>query len=190
MWRILSTAFARNAGAGGKAIGKKSDDVNVNESIRAKSVRLIAMDGSQLGIMSTRDALEVAKKDGLDLVEVAPNSDPPVCRVMDYGKFKYQASKKQQEGKKKSKAIQLKEIRLRPNTEEHDLGFKVKNLKKFLEKRDRVKVSVLFRGREMSHMDVGFTLLKKVAEEVGEVGSIEQPPTREGWRLTMVIVPK
>ncbi len=137
-----------------------------------------------------REALETANQEGLDLVEVAPNADPPVCRVMDYGKYKYQASKKAQESKKKSKAIQLKEVRLRPNTEEHDLGFKMKNVKKFLEKRDRVKVSVLFRGREMSHMDVGFTLLRKVAEEVAEVGTIEQPPTREGWRLTMVIVPK
>jgi len=164
--------------------------VNVNESIRAKTVRLIGADGSQLGIMATRDALETAARDGLDLVEVAPNADPPVCRVMDYGKFKYQASKKAQESKKKSKAIQLKEIRLRPNTEEHDLDFKVRNVRKFLEKRDRVKVSVLFRGREMSHMDVGYTLLKKMADDVAEVGTVEQPPTREGWRLTMVLVPK
>lgn len=173
-----------------RRIGKKSDEVNVNESIRAKSVRLISSDGRQLGIMSAREAMETANQEGLDLVEVAPNADPPVCRVMDYGKYKYQASKKAQESKKKSKAIQLKEIRLRPNTEEHDLGFKVKNVKKFLEKRDRVKVSVLFRGRELSHMDVGFSLLRKVADEVVDVGTIEQPPTREGWRLTMVIVPK
>jgi translation initiation factor IF-3 len=173
-----------------RRIGKKSDEVNVNESIRAKSVRLISSDGRQLGIMSVREAMETANQEGLDLVEVAPNADPPVCRVMDYGKYKYQASKKAQESKKKSKAIQLKEIRLRPNTEEHDLGFKVKNVKKFLEKRDRVKVSVLFRGRELSHMDVGFSLLRKVADEVVDVGTIEQPPTREGWRLTMVIVPK
>jgi translation initiation factor IF-3 len=173
-----------------RLIGKKTDDVNVNESIRAKSIRLIAADGSQLGIMSLREALDAAKLDGLDLVEVAPNADPPVCRVMDYGKFKYQASKKAAESKKKSKAIQLKEIRLRPNTEEHDLEFKMKNVKKFLEKRDRVKVTVLFRGREMSHQDVGYTLLRKMAEDVGEVGTVEQPPTREGWRLTMVLVPK
>jgi len=164
--------------------------VNVNESIRAKTVRLIAADGSQLGIMSVREALEVAKPDGLDVVEVAPNSDPPVCRVMDYGKFKYQASKKAQESKKKSKAIQLKEIRIRPNTEEHDLEFKLKNVVKFLEKRDRVKISILFRGREMSHMDVGYTILRKMAADLAEVGAVEQPPTKEGWRLTMVVVPK
>ena len=108
----------------------------MNERIHAKTVRLISVDGKQLGILPVRDALNAAREEGLDLVEVAPNSDPPVCRIMDYGKYKYQASKKQQEGKKKSKAFQVKEIRLRPRTEEHDLGFKIKNLKKFLEKRE------------------------------------------------------
>ncbi len=140
--------------------------------------------------MSTRDALESAKEGGMDLVEVAPNADPPVCRIMDYGKYKYQASKKMQTGKKKAKSIQLKEIKLRPHTEEHDLGFKIRNLKKFLEKNARVKVSVIFRGREMSHMEIGLELLQRISEEVEELGSVEQPPTREGWRLTMVIVPK
>jgi translation initiation factor IF-3 len=171
-------------------IGKKSDDVNVNESIRAKTVRLISADGQQLGVMPTLEALQVAKQDGLDLVEVAPNADPPVCRIMDYGKYKYQISKKVQESKKKSRTFQLKEIRIRPNTEEHDLGFKIRSLKKFLEKKDRVKVSVLFRGRELSYMDAGVALLKRVAEEVASEGTVEQQPTKEGWRLTMVIVPK
>lgn len=140
--------------------------------------------------MPIEEALEVAKKAGLDLVEVAPNADPPVCRIMDYGKFKYQASKKGQETKKKSRTVQLKEVRMRPRTEEHDLGFKLKNIRKFLEKRDRVKVTVLFRGREMAYMDQGIELLKRVAEEVEEIGTVEQAPTREGWRLTMVLVPK
>lgn len=139
--------------------------------------------------MTLREALEVAAKDSLDLVEVAPNSDPPVCRILDYGKYKYEISKKQQEGKKKSKAIQLKEIRLRPHTEEHDLGFKIRNLKKFLEKKDRVKVTVVFRGREMSYIAAGFKLLEKITQEIEGVGTIEQAPTREGSRLTMVIVP-
>lgn len=140
--------------------------------------------------MPIEEALEVAKKAGLDLVEVAPNADPPVCRIMDYGKFKYQASKKGQETKKKGRTVQLKEVRMRPRTEEHDLGFKLKNIRKFLEKRDRVKVTVLFRGREMAYMDQGIELLKRVAEEVEEIGTVEQAPTREGWRLTMVLVPK
>jgi translation initiation factor IF-3 len=140
--------------------------------------------------MPINAALEVAEKEGMDLVEVAPNSDPPVCRIMDYGKYKYQTSKKVQGAKKKGKAFQIKEIKLRPHTEEHDLGFKIRNLKKFLEKKARVKVSVIFRGREMAYMDMGVELLKRVAEEVMELGTVEQPPTREGWRLTMVIVPK
>lgn len=151
---------------------------------------MIAADGAQLGVMSITEALAVAGRDALDLVEVAPNADPPVCRIMDYGKFKYQTSKKAQESKKKSRAVQVKEVRMRPRTEEHDLGFKIKNLRKFLEKKDRVKITVLFRGREMSYMDAGFVLLRKVAEEVADVGTVEQHPTREGWRLTMVVVPK
>ena len=172
------------------AIVKKNDDVRVNESIRAQTVRLISAEGEQLGIMPMKEALATAEQEGLDLVEVAPNSDPPVCRIMDYGKYKYQASKKVQGARKKGKAYQVKEIKLRPHTEEHDLGFKIKNLKKFLMKKARVKVSVIFRGREMSYMDAGIELLERIAEEVTEEGSVEQPPTREGWRLTMVIVPK
>lgn len=171
------------------AIGKKTDDVRVNERIYAKTVRLISVDGKQLGIVSVDQALEIARQDGLDLVEVAPNAEPPVCRIMDYGKFKYQAAKKGQEGKKKGKAYQLKEVRLRPHTEEHDLGFKIKNVKKFLEKKDRVKISVQFRGREMSYMNAGVELLQRIADEVVDFGSVEQAPTREGWRLTMVLVP-
>ena len=164
--------------------------MNVNERIHAKTVRLIALDGQQLGIMSTLDAMNSARQAGMDLVEVSPNADPPVCKIMDYGKFKYQASKKTQEGKKKTRTLQVKEVRLRPRTDEHDLGFKIRNMKKFLEKKDKVKVSVLFRGREMAYMDAGKTLLERIAQEVEEVGTVEQPPTREGWRLTMLLVPK
>lgn len=153
-------------------------------------VRLIALDGQQLGIMPTQQALEMATREGYDLVEVSPTADPPVCKVMDFGKYKFQVSKKQQEGRKKAKTVQVKEIRLRPNTEEHDLGFKIKNLKKFLEKKDRVKISVLFRGREMTYIDSGISLLQRIAQEVADNGTIEQPPTREGWRVTMLIVPK
>jgi translation initiation factor IF-3 len=127
----------------------------------------------------------------MDLVEVSPNSDPPVCRIMDYGKFKYQAAKKAQDGRKKSRSVQMKEIKFRPNTEEHDLGFKVRNIKKFLEKKDRVKVSVFFRGREMAYMDAGYKLLKRVAEEVMEVGTMEEQPKQEARnRIAMVIVPR
>jgi translation initiation factor IF-3 len=172
-------------------IRKKTDDVRINEQIRSSSVRLISAEGEQLGILSVRDAIQVAKEGGLDLVEVAPNSDPPVCRVMDYGKFRYEASKKVQEARKKSRGGQMKEIKLRPHTEDHDLGFKIKNLKKFLDKKHRVKITVFFRGREMAYMNSGVELLKRVAEEISEDGTVEQPPTREARnRMTMVIIPK
>lgn len=172
-------------------IRKKSDDVRINERIRSSTVRLISSEGEQLGILSVRDAIQVAKDGGLDLVEVAPNSDPPVCRVMDYGKFRYQAAKKVQEARKKSRGGQMKEIKLRPHTEDHDLGFKIKNLKKFLDKRHRVKITVFFRGREMAYMNAGVELLKRVAEEISDVGTVEQPPTREARnRMTMVMIPK
>jgi len=172
-------------------IGKKSEEIRVNRRIRARMVRLISAEGEQMGILSLQEALRSAEDGGLDLVEVAPNAEPPVCRIMDYGKFKYEARKKVQETKKKSRASQLKEIKFRPHTDDHDLGFKVKNIKKFLDQRDRVKVTVFFRGREMAHMDAGVKLLNRVAEEVEEIGTIEQHPTREARnRMTMVIVPK
>jgi translation initiation factor IF-3 len=163
----------------------------VNERIQSKTIRLISADGKQVGIVPLHEALNVSREVGLDLVEVAPNSDPPVCRVMDYGKFRYQAQKKAQEARKKSKGGQLKEIKLRPHTEEHDLSFKLKNLKKFLEKKNKVKVTVFFRGREMAFTEAGVEMLNHVAESVGDMGTVEQPPTREAKnRMTMVVVPK
>jgi translation initiation factor IF-3 len=173
------------------AIAKKADDVRINERVRASMIRLISADGKQLGILPAREGLRVAKEQGLDLVEVAPNADPPVCRIMDYGKFKYEASKKLQEARKKSKSLQLKEIKLRPHTEDHDLGFKIKNMKKFLDNKNRVKVTVFFRGREMAFMEAGVHLLGRVAEEVADLGTVEQQPVREARnRMSMIIVPK
>lgn len=163
----------------------------MNERIRSRTVRLISAEGEQLGIVPIREALGVAKDAGLDLVEVAPNSDPPVCRVMDYGKFKYRASKRVQEARKKSRAGQLKEIKLRPNTEDHDLGFKIRNIRRFLDKKNRVRVTVFFRGREMAYMDAGVELLKRVAEEVTDIGAVDQQPTQEARnRISMLIAPK
>ena len=140
--------------------------------------------------MSVREALDIASQDGLDVVEVAPNADPPVCRIMDYGKFRYQASKKAQEARKKGKTFQLKEIKFRPHTDDHDLEFKINNLRKFLSKKSRVKLTVRFRGRELAHRNSGVELLKRVAEKIKEDGAIEQPPKNEGRNLTMVVVPK
>jgi translation initiation factor IF-3 len=171
-------------------ITSKHDDIKVNEMIRAERVRLISDDGSQLGIVSVREALNIAGETGMDLVEVAPTADPPVCRIMDYGKLKYQASKKGQEAKKKGKAFQIKEIKFRPHTDEHDLSFKIRNLKKFLEKKNRVKLTVMFRGREFAHKEAGIDLLNRIAEEVAEQGTIDQEVKSEGRNMTMVIVPK
>ncbi len=154
-------------------------------------VRLISAEGKQLGIVPVNEALEVARDEGLDLVEVAPNSDPPVCRVMDYGKFKYQASKKVQEARKKTRGGLLKEIKLRPNTEDHDLGFKIKSMRRFLEKKNRVKVTIFFRGREVAYSNAGVELLKRVANEVMDMGTVEQEPMQEARnRMSMLIVPK
>ncbi|MFH1242881.1 MAG: translation initiation factor IF-3 [Pseudomonadota bacterium] len=172
-------------------MAKRSDDVRVNERIRSRMVMLISAEGKQLGIVPVNEALGVARDKGLDLVEVAPNSDPPVCRVMDYGKFKYQASKKVQETRKKGRGGLLKEIKLRPNTEDHDLGFKIKSMRRFLEKKNRVKVTIFFRGREVAYANAGVELLKRVANEVMDMGTVEQEPMQEARnRMSMVIVPK
>ena len=163
----------------------------MNERIRSRTVRLISAEGDQLGIVPINEALGMAKGEGLDLVEVAPNSDPPVCRIMDYGRFKYQASKRLQGTRKKTRGSQLKEIKLRPHTEDHDLGFKIRNIKKFLEKKDRVKVTIFFRGREMAYKQAGVKLLQRVAEAVMDEGTVEQAPTQEARnRMSMVIIPK
>jgi len=157
----------------------------------ARTVRLISSEGEQLGIIPIRDALNIAAEEGLDLVEVSANSDPPVCRIMDYGKFRYEISKRGKDARKKSRASQLKEIKLRPHTEEHDLGVKIKSLRKFLEKKDRVKITVFYRGREMAYVDQGISLLERVAEDVKDLGSVDQLPGREARnRVSMVILPK
>jgi translation initiation factor IF-3 len=162
----------------------------VNEMISAKSVRVISDDGSQLGILPTQEAIVLANDKGLDLVVVAPTADPPVCRIMDFGKYKYKTSKKVQETRKKGKTIQLKEVKVRPNTEEHDLETKVRNIKKFLIKKDRVKITLMFKGRELTYKEAAVALLKKMADEVKEEGSIDQEPKLEGRNMTMLIVPK
>ena len=141
-------------------------------------------------MMPIQEALKTASQKGLDLVEVASNADPPVCRIMDYGKYKYQTSKKVQGARKKGKTFQIKEIKFRPHTDVHDLGYKIRNLKKFLDKKNRVKLTVIFRGRELAYMEAGMKLLEKVAEGVIDEGTVEQSPKREGRNITMVIVPK
>jgi translation initiation factor IF-3 len=148
---------------------------------------LISVDKKQIGIVSIAEALEAARAQNLDLVEVAPDADPPVCRIMDYGKLRYEAAKK---GKSKSKSQHLKEVKLRPLTAEHDVGVKVKNIRKFLGNGDKVRVSMIFRGRERSHTDIGLQLLQEVIKRIEDIGVVEVLPKIEGRDMSMLIVPK
>ena len=164
--------------------------VRVNEQIRVPEVRLIGADGKQVGVMPLKEALALAEEAHLDLVEIAPQATPQVCRVMDYGKFKYQQSKKQQEARRRQTTIQVKEIKVRPKIEEHDMGFKLKNTRRFLAEGDKVKISVIFRGREIAHPERGYRLLAQMAEALADVGRIEQEPKLEGRNLSMIVSPK
>ena len=153
-------------------------------------MRLVGLDNEPIGIVSLNEALDEADKAGVDLVEISPTAKPPVCRVMDYGKFLYEKSKQQKEQRKKQKQIQVKEIKFRPGTDEGDYQVKLRNLKRFLEGGDKVKVTLRFRGREMAHQELGMQLLKRVETDLLEYGAVEQFPKMEGRQLTMVIAPK
>ena len=168
----------------------KQNRTKVNRNIRANEVRLIDPDGEQLGIIPIMHALAKAGDYGMDLVEISPNAKPPVCKIMDYGRFKYEETKKMQEAKKKQSSFQLKEIKLRPKTGEHDLNTKITHIKKFLTKKDKVKVTVMFRGREITLSQQGRDLLKKVAEETEELSVVELPPKFEGRTMIMILAPK
>jgi translation initiation factor IF-3 len=158
--------------------------------IRVREVRVISPEGEQLGILPIEEALTLAQERELDLVEVAPNERPPVCRIMDFGKFKYQQAKRSQEAKKRQKVIQIKEIKMRPKTEEHDYHFKMRHARRFLEEGNKVKVSLLFRGREMDHVNLSQRLLDRIIIDCKDVSSIEQHPRFEGQTLSLVLVPK
>ena len=165
-------------------------DVNVNWQIRAPEVRVIGHDGKQIGILPLKEAMKLAEEQGLDLVEVAPQATPPVCRIMNYGKYKYQQSKKIQEAKKHQTVIQVKEVKLRPRTEEHDLQFKLRHAKRFLSEGNKVKVSMLFRGREIAHPEMGKELLERIIVELKDLMVIEQAPRLEGRSMVMLLAPK
>jgi translation initiation factor IF-3 len=158
--------------------------------IRVREVRVVSEDGEQLGVMTTPDAMQLADEKGLDLVEVAPNELRPVCRFMDYGKYKYQRSKRQQQAKKKQKIILLKEIKLRPKTEEHDYQFKVQHVRRFLQDGHKAKVTIVFRGREMAQTDLGRRILDRVMVDMEEVATVEQMPKQEGRNKTMGLAPR
>ena len=164
--------------------------VPVNKLITAKEVRVIGPEGEQLGILARQDAIDAAEERGLDLVEVASNADPPVCRIMDYGKFKYQQSKKAQLAKKKQKIIQIKEIKVRPKTDSHDLEVKARHAKKFLAEGNKIKVTVRFRGREIVHTDRGHKVLLKLMEILEDDATVEAEAKMEGRNMVMVLAPK
>jgi translation initiation factor IF-3 len=151
---------------------------------------VISDDGGQLGILSIDEALKAAREANLDLVEVAPDAEPPVCRVMDFGRYKYQLSKKTAESRKKSSVIEIKEVKFRPKTGEHDYQFKFRNIQKFLAEKNKVKVSLMFRGREIAHADLGLAILQRVLEDLGDTATAEQTPKLEGRNMIMVLSPK
>ncbi len=162
----------------------------INEEIRDKEIRLIDSDGSMIGVISSKEAQKMANSKNLDLVKIAPQANPPVCKIMDYGKYMFELAKKEKEARKNQKIINIKEVRISPGIEEHDLEFKVKNAYKFLKDGDKVKVSVKFRGREMNYTSLGQVVLEKFAEEVKEVGIVERKPKLEGRSMIMILNPK
>lgn len=167
-----------------------SKDWRINEDIRVKSVRLVSEDGEQLGIVPIKEALDMATQKGLDLVEVAPSAKPPVCRFMDFGKFKFEQGKREKEARKKQKIISVKEVKMRPNIEEHDFQVKTRNARKFLTSGDKVKVTIMFRGREITHPDLGHRLSVKLAEELADISSVEKNPKVEGKNMVMILTPR
>jgi translation initiation factor IF-3 len=160
-----------------------------NQQIRSIDVQVIGSDGNNLGILPLKKAIEVAKEEGLDLIEISPNANPPVCKIMDMGKYKYDLQKKTNIAKKKQKVVALKEIKMRPGTDVHDYNFKVKNAKKFLVNKDKVKFTVKFKGREMQHINLGKDLMNRIIEDTKEVGKIETHPKFEGRQMIMIIQP-
>ena len=163
--------------------------MRINRGIRADKVRVIDQDGKQVGILTVRDALAQAERVGLDLVEISPNARPPVCKIIDYGKFKYQQTKKEKESKKAQHQIKVKEIKVKPNIDKHDLQTKIKRAREFLEKGNKVKVTCMFRGREMLHIDVGETVIKQICVELEDISQREAPLQRYGRTLTTVLAP-
>ena len=162
----------------------------MNREITARSVRLVGADGEMVGVVSLRDALLAAEDAGLDLVEIAPQAEPPVCKILDYGKYMYEAQKKAAEARKKQKIIEVKEIKLRPNIDDNDYDVKMRSARRFLEEGDKVKVTMRFRGREMAHQDLGMNVLVRVRDELDELAKVEQMPKLEGRQMVMVLAPR
>lgn len=168
---------------------QNKDEHRINERIRVPQVRLIDENGGQVGVVPTFEALKMARERGLDLMEVSPNSNPPVCKICDYGKFKYEKKKKEHEARKKQTVIKVKEVQLRPQTEEHDLEYKFKNIRSFLEDGDKAKITIMFRGREITYVDQGHKMMKQLQELVKDIAIVEAYPKLEGKKLIMILAP-
>ncbi|MFI5371672.1 MAG: translation initiation factor IF-3 [Candidatus Eisenbacteria bacterium] len=168
----------------------RTPEVRINERIRVPQVRVIGEDGSQVGVVATREALAMAQSRGLDLVEVSPTARPPVCRIMDYGKYKYEQNRRARKAKKNQHVMHLKEIKMRPKIDEHDYGFKMDHARAFLAERDKVKFTITFRGREMAHQEIGQALVQRIIADLNEIAQVEQNARSEGRTLTMVMMPK
>ncbi|MFW5980104.1 MAG: translation initiation factor IF-3 [Halanaerobiales bacterium] len=168
---------------------KIADDLRINRQIRAKKVRLIDPEGEQIGIRTLDQSLEEAEERELDLVEVAPQADPPVCKIMDYGKYKYEQAKKEKEAKKKQNVMNIKEVQMGVKIEDHDFNVKLKQARRFLKNKDKVKVRIKFRGREMMHKELGYDLMDRLIEETKDLGSVEKKPAMEGRNMLMFLTP-
>ena len=171
-------------------IAQQEREARINGEITAKEVRLISGDGEQLGVVSLKEALSMAAEKDVDLVEISPTAKPPVCKLMDFGKYKYEQSKKRDEAKKKQKQVQIKEIKFRPGTDEGDYNIKMRNVKRFLEDGDKVKITLRFRGREMAHQEFGAQLLERVKADLEELAAVESFPKMEGRQMVMMVAPK
>ncbi|TWG31485.1 translation initiation factor 3 (bIF-3) [Geobacillus sp. C56-T2] len=193
-----SALFCWGRSSAGKQASRKkpwrwliiSKDFIINEQIRAREVRLIDQNGEQLGIKSKQEALEIAARRNLDLVLVAPNAKPPVCRIMDYGKFRFEQQKKEKEARKKQKVINVKEVRLSPTIEEHDFNTKLRNARKFLEKGDKVKATIRFKGRAITHKEIGQRVLDRFSEACADIAVVETAPKMDGRNMFLVLAPK
>jgi translation initiation factor IF-3 len=172
------------------ALPVTKDGPRINEDIRVREVQLIDQEGTNRGVIAIRDALDIALEAGLDLVEVAPNMSPPVCKILDFGKFKYQEQKKAAEARKKQKVVEVKEIKFRPMIDDHDYDVKMRSIRRFFDEGDKVKVTLRFRGREMAHQELGFKLLDRVRDDVSPVAKVEQEPKFEGRQMVMVLSPR
>lgn len=173
-----------------KAPPKKDSGTRINDEITAREIRVIDETGEMRGVMSVHEAIKLAEEAGLDLVEVSPNAEPPVCKILDFGKYKYEQQKKAAEARKNQKVVDIKEIKIRPATEKHDYEVKMRAARRFLEEGDKVKVTMRFRGREMAHQEIGMNLLKKMQEELSDIGKTELAPRLEGRQMIMIIGPE